>query len=420
MGKTISEKILAKASGRKSVVPGEIIYPIADVIVCPEASFPGLIDQLIEAGVKKVVNPEKIIVTVDHDPMLRTDVVATRFRKLKTYIKELGIKHFYDIGNHGISHFIPIEKGLVRPGMFVYSFDTHASISGAIGAFGAAILYDLPIVLATGSVWIKVPFTLKIILSGSLKPGVTVRDIALSIITRVGDEKGDYRSFEFCGPLLERIGIDGRMTLCTCTPELGGKTGIINPDKIILNYIEAITREPFVPLSSDPDAEYEEVFDFNVSDIVPQIAVPPRPDTAVPVSEKIGIPINQAAIGSCSAGTLSELREAAIVFKEHKVAPHVRCYITPGTQEIFKKALKEGLIEIFADAGAIVTPAGCGVCSIASYGGKLGDGDVCIATVSRNDPGRMGSSKSEIYIASALTVAASAINGKIADPREFI
>jgi len=420
VGKTISEKILARASGKEKVVPGEIIYPVADVVVCPESAFPGLIDQLREIGVKKILNPEKIVVTVDHDPMIRTDVVANRLNKLKTYVKELGIRHFYDIGHHGISHIVPIEKGLVRPGMFIYSFDTHAASSGAIGAFGASMLYEFPILLAAGSVWVKVPSTLRINLNGNLTPGVTVRDVALWVIHKIGDEKGDYRAFEFGGSLLDKVGIDGRMTLCTCTPELGGKTGIVNPDKITLDYFRDITQQPFLPLTSDPDAEYEEIFNFNVSDLVPQIAVPPRPDTAIPITEKVGLPIHQATIGSCSSGMLSDLRDAARIFKGHKVTDHVRCFITPGTHDIYIRALKQGLIEIFAEAGAIVTPAGCGICSIASYGGKLGDGDICISSASRNDPGRMGSSKAEIYIASPMTVAASAVKGEIADPREFI
>jgi 3-isopropylmalate/(R)-2-methylmalate dehydratase large subunit len=419
LGQTICEKILAKASGRDRVKPGDIVYPIPEAIICPESAFPGFIDELLEIGVKKLWHPERVIVSVDHDPMASTVAVGNRLKKLRNYVKELGIKNFYDLGNHGIGHILPIEKGHVRPGMFVHSMDTHAPSLGSVGAFAASVVYELPIILATGTTWMKVPPSLKINLTGTLQPGVMARDIGLWVISRIGDEKGDYRAFEFVGPLLQELDISGRMTLCTLTPEIGGKTGITNPDRMTLDYVRGITDQPFTPMVSDPDAEYEETFDFDVSGLIPQIATPPTPDTVVPITKKGGVKINQAVIGSCVSSMLSDLRAAARIFKGHKVAPHVRCYITPGTHEIYLKALKEGMIDIFAQAGALVTPAGCGLCP-GGGPGRLGDGEVCISTTTRNDPGRMGSSKAEIYLASPMTVAASAIQGEITDPRKFL
>lgn len=414
----IVEKILARASGEKEVSPGQIIDAKVDKAMMHDLTGPRVIDSFREIGVKRVWDPERIIVVFDHDVPPSTIKAAELQKKVRNFVREQGIKYFYDIGRGGVCHVVMLEKGHVKPGELIVGADSHTVTYGALGAFATGVgATDMAAVLATGSIWLRVPETLKFEVSGKLQKRVYAKDLILHIIGMIGAEGANYKAMLFSGQTIRDLGIDGRATICNMSIEAGAKAGIIEPDEKTIKYVKERTGEPITPIRSDEDAEFTKVYEIDASRLEPQVAIPPSVDNVKPVSEVGGIEIQQGFIGTCTNGRLDDLRAAAEILKGRRVKDGVRLVIIPGSQEVYDHALKEGLIEIFIKAGAIVCGPGCGPC-IGISRGVLADDEVCISSANRNFVGRMGSPKSKVYLASPATVAASAIKGKITDPRE--
>lgn len=414
----IVEKILARASGEKEVSPGQIVDAKVDKAMMHDLTGPRVIDSFREIGVKRVWDPERIIVVFDHDVPPSTIKAAELQKKVRNFVREQGIKYFYDIGRGGVCHVVMLEKGHVKPGELIVGADSHTVTYGALGAFATGVgATDMAAVLATGSIWLRVPETLKFEVSGKLQKRVYAKDLILHIIGMIGAEGANYKAMLFSGQTIRDLGIDGRATICNMSIEAGAKAGIIEPDEKTIKYVKERAGEPITPIRSDEDAEFTKVYEIDASRLEPQVAIPPSVDNVKPVSEVGGIEIQQGFIGTCTNGRLDDLRAAAEILKGRRVKDGVRLVIIPGSQEVYDHALKEGLIEIFIKAGAIVCGPGCGPC-IGISRGVLADDEVCISSANRNFVGRMGSPKSKVYLASPATVAASAIKGKITDPRE--
>jgi len=416
----IVEKILARASGQKKVEPGQIVDAKVDVAMFHDLTGPRSIESFKKIGVEKVWDPDKIVVIFDHDVPPSTIKAAELQKRVREFVKKQGIRKFYDVGRGGVCHVVMLEKGHVKPGDLIVGADSHTVTYGALGAFAAGIgATDMAAVLATGSIWLRVPEAIKFDIRGGLQRFVTAKDVILHIIGMIGSDGATYKAMIFSGSVVNEMGIDGRATMCNMSIEAGAKAGIIEPDEKTIQYVRERTNDPFTPLRSDPDAEFSQVFDVDVSDLEPQVALPPSVDKVKPVSELGEVEIDQAFVGTCTNGRLDDLRLVAEILKGRKVKDGVRFVIIPGSQEVYEKALQEGLIETFVKAGAIVGAPGCGPC-IGISRGVLADGEVCVSAANRNFVGRMGSPKAKIYLASPATVAASAITGKITDPREVV
>jgi len=418
MPSTLAEKILARASGRDHVAPGEIVWGIPDLVIAHDHNFPRYRDAMRKAGTDAISHPEKLLVTVDHRPYSDDLKIVEARRGIRADVAKQGIGHFFDVGRHGISHNVPIDHGIVKPGMLVLTSDTRSPALGCVGALSIALGGGLLTVLALGKTWLRVPTTLKITLRGSRQPGVMSRDVAAWVAQQVTEDRADYRVLEFAGGLLDTLGMDERHTLCNAMVDIGAKGAIVPADALTDRYFEAMGMSRPPRLLSDHDAVYEAELDFDVSNLDPQVALPPDPTNLVSVTQAAGEPVHQAFVGSCIGGKLEDLRAAANVLRGRRIDPRVRLIVIPATQEILHKAAQEGLIEVFAAADAYIAAGACGPC----YGtlAPIADGETCISTSTRNEPGRMGSAKGRVLIASAATVAASAVRGVVTDPREFL
>lgn len=416
-GMTITEKILSRASGR-AVREGEIVAPEPDLVTTHDWYVVNFADVLDKLGVHKLYAPEKVLISTDHEPVATTPMAAMRQRRVREIVRKYGIKHFYDVGRGGHGHVFPMEMGYIKPGMFVEAYDIHVTNYGALGCLAVPLVTEITEVLACGSVWLRVPHTVRVNLLGRLPAGSTMRDAAQKLISILDPEIVDYGTVEYGGPALKDIDFDARQVLCNTPIEIGAKSALVEPDQATLDYVRQRASGEVRLVASDPDAVFRHVLDFDLGSIEPQVAVPPTPDKVVGISQVKGKTIHHAFIGSCAGGSLSDLREAARVLRQRKIHPEVRFYVTPATQEVFSQAAAEGLVKVLIDAGAAITAPGCGVCA----GGKIGplaDGEVSINTGTRNDYGRLGSTKAEIYLANPATVAASAVSGRITDPREL-
>lgn len=417
MGQTISEKILSRATGRP-VKAGEIIYPKPDLVTCHDWYVVNFDKALKEFGVTKLFDPSRVLISTDHEPVAVAPASSERQKRVREIVAKYGIKHFYDVGRGGLGHIFPIEMGFIRPGMFVEAYDTHVTNYGAVGCLGIAFVVEVSEIMALGSVWMKVPETVRVNLTGKLQPGTSMRDVAQKLIADLGDELIDYTVVEFGGPGMIDIDISGRHTLCNTPLEIGAKSALVEPDQATIDYLKPRTKEPIELVKSDADAVFRKVIDYDLSKIGPQVAVPPTPDNVHPIDKALGTPIQHAFIGSCASGNFKDLADAAAILKDRRIHPDVRLYVTPATQEVALEATRAGLMEIFLAAGATLTQAGCGPCA----GGRIGamaEGETSINTGTRNDPRRLGAS-GDVYLASPLTVAASAIAGKITDPRSML
>ncbi|MCD6446579.1 MAG: 3-isopropylmalate dehydratase large subunit [Candidatus Marinimicrobia bacterium] len=421
MGQTITEKILAKHTGRDSVKPGELVNAKLDLIMCHDVTTTPAIDMLKEHGITKVFDPEKIVIMPDHFVPNKDIKSAEMVRKIRLWAQEVGIEKFYDLGNHGVCHALLPEQGHVKPGMTIVGADSHTCTHGALGAFSTGIgSTDLAAALATGELWFKVPPTILYNITGKPKDGVYAKDIILEIIRRIGVDGARYKAMEFKGEVIDALSIEARMTITNMAIEAGAKSGIIAADDRTLAYLKDRCEDDFDILQSDDDAVYEKVIDIDVSDLEPMVAFPHLPDNGKAVSDiKEKIIIDQAYIGSCTNGRIEDLRVAAEYFKGQKVAKGTRCIVIPATTDIWKQANKEGLLDIFMEAGATVSSPTCGPC-LGGHMGVIAGGEKCISTTNRNFVGRMGSPDSEVYLASPATVAASAVNGYISDPRKAV
>ncbi|GGJ23705.1 3-isopropylmalate dehydratase large subunit [Deinococcus roseus] len=421
MGMTIAEKILAARSGNVSVVPGQLIMCDTSWVLCHEITTPAALRMLEERGMDKVFNPDQIVAVPDHSVPAMNIKAAKMYQKLKSWVHEKGIKHFYDVGRGGIAHVVLENTGLVKPGDTLVSGDSHTCNAGALGAFATGVgSTDLAGAIYSGKVWFKVPETMLIKVTGKFNPGVTPKDLVLEVIKQIGADGANYMVMEWVGETIDNLDMEGRFTLTNMAIEAGGKTGIVAVDDTTRAYLGArgVTPDQYTEYQSDADAKYKVVIEIDAGALEPTVAYPHIPSNGkVAGTDKIAV--THAYVGSCTNGRISDLREVANILKGRKVADGVQMIVVPATQLIWKQAAQEGLLEIFVDAGASVSYPSCGAC-LGMHSGVLGPNDVCISSSNRNFVGRMGDPSAQIYLASPATVAASAVNGYISDPRDFI
>jgi len=414
----IIEKILANASGKKHVSPDDIVEANIDVAMTHDLTGPLAIKSFREIGTKKVWNKDKVVIILDHLVPASSVISAGLHKIVRNFAEEQNIENFYDVGRGGVCHQVMPEQGHVRPGEVIVGSDSHTCTYGAFGAFATGIgSTEMAAVFATGKLWFRVPEVIKVDVKGKFQKWVTAKDMTLNIIGKIGADGAIYKGLEFGGSTIRDLTIDGRMVLCNMAVEMGAKAGIIEPDQKTLDYVKARTDKPFNPVKSDKDATYERVVDVDVSELEPQVAVPHSVDNIKPVTEVEGTEVNQAFIGSCTNGRLEDLQSAAQILKGKKINRNVRLIVIPASQEIYLNALNEGLIKTFMEAGATIGNPNCGPC-LGGHMGIMADGEACISTSNRNFIGRMGSTKSFVYLASPATVAASALTGTITDPRK--
>ena len=415
----IAEKILARASGEKEVHPGQIVDAEVDVAMIHDLTGPRTVESFEKIGVEKVWNPDRIVISFDHDVPPCTTKSAGLQRKVRRFAKEQGIKNFYDIGRGGVCHVVIPEKGHARPGELIVGADSHTVTYGAFGSFATGIgATEMAAVFVTGKIWLRIPEVLKFDIGGRLAKFVTPKDVILNIIGTIGSEGATYKGMLFSGKAIDDMGMDGRATLCNMSIEAGAKAGIVEPDEKTIAYVKERAKKPFKPLRSDADASYAMEMQMDMSKLEPQVAFPHSVDDVKPVSEVGNIEVDEAYLGTCTNGRLDDLRLAAEVIKGKKVKDDVRFVVIPGSQEIYERALQEGLLKTFVESKALVCGPGCGPC-IGISRGVLTEGEVCISAANRNFRGRMGDNASKVFLASPATVAASAVAGKIVDPREM-
>lgn len=413
----IIEKILAKASGKDYVSPEEIVEANVDVAMAHDLTGPLTVESFRKIGAEKVWDNQRIVIVFDHLVPASSERSAELHSILRKFVNEQKIENFYDVGRGGICHEVMPEKGHVRPGELIVGADSHTCTYGAFGAFATGIgATDMAAVFATGSLWLKVPSVIKVNVNGQFQKFVTPKDLILNIIGQIKAEGAIYKGIEFTGSTIRNLSIDGRMTISNMAVEMSAKAGIIEPDEITLNYVKARTNKPFKIFKSDSDSTYENVLEIDVTDMEPQVSCPHSVDNVKPISEVSDVNIDQAFLGSCTNGRLEDLRSATEFLKGKKIKNGVRMIVIPASQEVYLQALQEGLLETFVKAGAIVGDSTCGPC-LGGHFGLLASGEVCVSSSNRNFIGRMGSPKAQVYLASPATVAASAITGKITDPR---
>ncbi len=416
---TITEKILADHAGKDYVEPGELIMANLDIVLANDITAPLGIKEFYKAGAKKVFDKEKVVLVADHFTPNKDIESAEQVKMIREFAKEQGIVHFYDVGRMGIEHALLPEQGLVLPGDVVLGADSHTCTYGAVGAFSTGSgSTDFSAGMITGEAWFKVPESMKFIFSGKLQKWVGGKDLILHIIGDIGVDGALYRAMEFTGDTISNLSMDSRLTMCNMAIEAGGKSGIVPPDDITLEYVKPRAKREYKIYSSDKDAKYCDIREYDASKIEPQIAFPFLPENTKGISEVGNIAIDQSVIGSCTNGRMEDLRIAAEILRGKKVHPYVRLIILPGTQTIYLQALKEGLIEIFIEAGGVVSTPTCGPC-LGGHMGILANDEKCISTTNRNFRKRMGNTTSEVYLAGPAIAAASAVLGRIGSPEEI-
>jgi 3-isopropylmalate/(R)-2-methylmalate dehydratase large subunit len=417
---TITEKILAAHTNKKQVSPGELLDVRVDLALGNDITAPLAIQAFEEIGAKKVFHRDRLVLVPDHFTPAKDIPSAEQCKVLREFAKAHHITHFFEIGEAGIEHALLPEKGLVLPGDVVIGADSHTCTYGAVGAFSTGVgSTDLAAIMATGRLWLKVPESLKLVYRGKLNPWVSGKDLILFAIGDLGVDGALYQAMEFCGETIQRLPMASRFTMANMAIEAGGKNGIFEPDQTTLRFIKPRAKRPYRLYRSDREAHYADVHEYNVSKIHPQVALPHIPSNVKDVREIGKIEIDQVVIGSCTNGHLDDLRVAAKVLRRKRIAPSIRLIVIPATQEIYRQALKEGLIEIFLSAGAVVSPPTCGPC-LGGHMGVLAAGERALATTNRNFRGRMGHAQSEIYLSNPAVAAASSVKGRICHPEEVI
>ncbi|OWT57630.1 3-isopropylmalate dehydratase large subunit [Candidimonas nitroreducens] len=421
MGFTAVEKVLGRASGRPGVRAGDVVYPNPDRVVIHDVVVRENKEKLDQIGITRLTAAKKVMMVTDHDVVYGNQRAADRGAFNRKAAAQWGVGKFYDAGQGGHGHIFPIEQGLLLPGMFYFDNDFHAANSGAVGAFGLRAGAEISRVLATGTTWVEVPKTVLLEISGQLKSGVQARDVgfylARCIKSGVIPMDLDYRVLEYAGEL-DQFGLGARVALCSTPVELRAAGIFIPPGEEVLAYCRRHAKMDFTPVFSDADADYEARYQMDVSAIEPQVALPGAVSNSVDVSEVVGTPVDHAFIGSCGSGMYEDLLCAASLIKGRHVAPGVRLFIVPGSERSTQRMAEDGLAKIFLDAGAMILPAGCGPCNDAVVG-PVAAGEVSISTATNNNVGRFGSRKAKLFLGSPMTVAASAVLGKIADSREL-
>lgn len=413
------EKILARGAGRVRVEPGELVNAKVDLALGNDITAPVAIKEFERLGVDQVFDPERIVLVPDHFTPNRDIAAAEQARLLRRFAARYGIKHYFEVGRMGVEHALLPELGLVRPGAVIIGADSHTCTYGALGVFAAGVgSTDLAAAMATGEAWFRVPPTLRFEYRGTLPPFTGGKDLILYTIGRIGVEGARYRAMEFCGEAVEKLSMDGRLTMCNMAVEAGGKCGYVEPDAVTFAYLEGRLDGPFAAVYGDADAARERTFTFEVSTLQPQVAFPHSPENVRPVGEAKGIKIDQVVIGSCTNGRLEDLRAAAAVLQGKKVHPRVRLVVIPATQAVYRQALEEGLLAVFVGAEAAVSTPTCGPC-LGGHMGVLARGERALATTNRNFAGRMGHPESEVYLCNPAVAAASAVAGEIIHPEEI-
>ena len=425
MGHTFAEKILAQKAGLAQVVPGQIVEVTPDVALSHDNTAPiaGIFRQV---GVERVARPDIHVVILDHACPAPTTKHAQNHKDTRQFVAEQGIEHFYDVGR-GVCHQVLPEEGFALPGTIIVGSDSHTPTAGAFGAFAVGIgRTEMAAIMATARIWLRVPESLKIVVHGQLREGVTSKDLALHAIGDLGADGGLYQSVEWHGEGVEALDMEARMTIPNLMAEMGAKNAYIPPDDVTFAWLEGRARRPFgraqgrpyEPVYPDPNAKYVRVVEYDASAIEPVVAKPHTVDNVAPVREVTGTHIDQAFLGSCTNGRLSDLAMAAKVLEGRKIAPGARLIVIPASSEVYLAALDAGYLRTFVEAGAVIESPGCGPC-MGNHMGAPAEGEVSISTANRNFRGRMGTKESEVYLASPLVVAASAIAGEIAHPKDL-
>ena len=421
MSMTAVEKTLALKSGEASVEPGDVVYPDPDFIMIHDGVVMGAKRELDALGINRLAAPDKVVMVTDHDVIYGSARAAERGAFNREAARQWGVKNFFDVGRGGHGHIFPMESGMLLPGMFYFDNDRHSTNAGAIGAFGFRMGTEISRVLATGTNWIVVPKTVRLKIRGRLKPGVHARDIGFRLATLL--ETGglaadlDYRVLEYAGDL-EQFDLAARAALCSSPTEVRAYGVFVPPSEAILAHARAKAKRPFTPVYPDPDARYDADLELDVSTLEPQVALPGGVQNAVDIREAAGTRIDHAFLGSCGSGMYEDMQAAAALLEGRRVASHVRMFVAPGSEESMKRMAREGLLQIFIEAGAVMLPPGCGPCNDAVVG-PVHSREASISTAANNNFGRFGAKDAQLYLGSPATVAASAIAGEIADARQF-
>jgi len=416
MGKTVSEKILARASGLDGADAGEIVKASVDVAMMPDLTTILSVNAMREMGRERVWDREKVVILNDHVAPASTPLAAAIHRDIRKLAVEQGLKHFYDV-EQGICHQVLPEKGHVKPGTLIIGADSHTCTHGALGAFATGVgSTDMGAVLATGKIWLRVPETIRVEVDGDLPDLVLPKDVILRIIGEIGADGATYNAVEFIGGTVSDMGVAGRMTMCNMAIEMGGKTGIVEPDERTFEFLKPRTDGVFEPLYADDDAKYRRRLEIDVSNLEPQVACPHKVDNVKPVTSVSGTKVDQVFIGSCTNGRYDDLEIAARILEGREVHPGVRLLVVPASKGVYREALEAGLVATFLEAGAMFGSPSCGAC----FGGHIGllaAGEVGLTTSNRNFRGRQGSPEADVYLCSPAVAAASATTGVITDPR---
>ena len=418
MGMTITEKIIAAHAGKDYVEPGELVTVKVDLAIANDITAPLAIKQLEKYGIDKVHDPNKIALVMDHFFPPKDIMSAQQIKISRDFAKKMGIKNYFEGQDSGVMHTLLPEKGFIVPGDLVIGADSHTCTYGGIGAFSTGVgSTDIAYIWATGETWLRVPESMKFVFYNKPQKWVGGKDFVLTVIGKIGVDGALYKAMEYHGEAIKALDIDNRLTIANMAIEAGGKSGIIEPDEKTVDWVRKRTNREFKLYKSDPDAKYCCEYEFDASKIEPVVACPSLPSNVKPVSEVAGTHIDQVFIGSCTNGRLSDLRIAAAILKGKKVHPEVRCIVIPASDQIYKQALHEGIIEILADAGCLISTSTCGPC-LGGHMGILAEGEVCLSTSNRNFVGRMGHPKSQVYLSSPAVAAASAVLGRIVHPDE--
>ncbi|MEM2889809.1 MAG: 3-isopropylmalate dehydratase large subunit [Candidatus Hadarchaeum sp.] len=417
MPMTIAEKILARASERRSVSPGEIVEARVDVAMINDITGPITVEALEQIGVKRVWDPSRVVIVLDHQAPSISIEASREHIGLRRFAARNGIQNFFEVGE-GVCHEVLPENGFALPGELIVGADSHTCTYGAFGCFATGIgSTDMAAVFATGKLWFRVPESMRVKIEGSLRSRVSPKDLILKIVGEVGADGATYRAIEFSGGGLSKISVGGRMTICNMGVEMGAKTAIVPPDGATFRYLRRRAKWDYQPVYSDAGASYVDEMEYNLSKLEPQVALPHNVDRVRPVREVAGVKIDQAFLGSCTNGRLEDLIEAAKVLEGKKVAPGVRMLVVPASREVYLEALRKKVLQKFVEAGAMVGSPSCAAC-MGGHIGIIGPGEVCISSSNRNFRGRMGSPEAKVYLGSPATVAASALRGEITDPRD--
>ncbi len=420
MPMTITEKIIAAHAGRESVRPGDFVYADVDIALGNDITAPIAIRELEAAAIETVWDRERVVLVPDHFTPNKDIASAEQAKVLRDFARAQNVTHYWEVGRVGIEHALLPEQGVVGPGDLIIGADSHPCTYGALGAFAPGVgSTDLAAVMATGKVWLRVPESIRFTFTGERGRWISGKDLILHTIGEIGVSGALYRAMEFTGPVIESLPMDDRLSMCNMAVEAGAKNGVVTPDAVTCDYVNGRLQRDAVYYESDPDAEYVETLEWDISGLEPVVACPNLPENTRPVSELAHVHLDQVVIGSCTNGRLSDLEVAAGILRGRVVADGLRCLIFPATPTIEREALERGWLAVFMDAGAVVSPPTCGPC-LGGHMGVLAGGEVALATTNRNFTGRMGHPESQVYLSSPAVAAASAVTGRITHPDEVV